>query len=72
MNAYYRWLPDGPTMPAYDEEHARSKVREAYPQAFFARQDDGQSPGQPRVLAWEDEQSYREGGLVLAEIWWYS
>jgi hypothetical protein len=67
MNAYYRWLPDGPTMPAYDEEHARGKVREAYPDAFFVRQADAQ----PRVLAWPDEPSYREQGPALAEIWWY-
>jgi len=47
MNAYYHWLPDGPEMPSYDEEHAQGKIREVYPEARFERRDE---PGEEAVI----------------------
>jgi len=68
MNTYYRWLPNGAAQFSYHEEHARSKVREVYPQAHFEPHDDPERANQRLLVAWADAAAFQLLQEPVAEI----
>jgi hypothetical protein len=61
MNTFYRWLPGGASQFSYHEEHARSKILDAYPDAHFEKQ-------AAAILAWPNRAAFEAGEQPIAEI----
>jgi hypothetical protein len=61
MNTFYRWLPGGSSQFSYHEEHARSKILDAYPEAHFEK-------SEAALLAWSSRAAFEQGQQPIAEI----
>ena len=61
MNTFYRWLPGGAAQFSYHEEHSRSKILDAYPEAHFEKRDNA-------ILAWPNREAFELGQEPIAEI----
>lgn len=61
MNTFYRWLPGGASQFSYHEEHARSKIADAYPEVHFEKT-------AIAILAWSSRDAFEQGQEPIAEI----